>query len=186
MDEGNDVPEAQLLEWVLPFYMSDPGNKDFIKAFEPVAQNVSEALVRQLLSVRNWRPRIVGGYFAAIFRMESMMGLLEPLLLRSEVTFAGRGYCLALASINTAECPQILSRYLDHYLARPDLWFDQSDALAALTYLDVRNGTTLAEAYGPAWQAFVANKPFWDLNRSKKRFAASLQGAERCREIAGL
>lgn len=50
-------------------------------------------------------------------------------------------------------------RELDHYLTRPDLVFDQADALAALTSVDARDGTTHARGYEERWSHYIANTP---------------------------
>jgi hypothetical protein len=49
--------------------------------------------------------------------------------------------------------------YLDHYLTQPDLVFDQADAMAALTSLDSRNGTSHAHGYEAHWARYLANTP---------------------------
>jgi hypothetical protein len=46
------------------------------------------------------RMRIVGAWFSAIKQYTEFEQAIGNLLLRSDVCYAGRGYCLALASFN--------------------------------------------------------------------------------------
>ncbi len=143
-------------------------------------QEVDVSLIRELLTFRNWRPRLVGAYFAAILRAKSTLDVIEPLLLRSDVCYAGRGYCLALARMNAQRSPDILEGYLDYYLTKANLWFDQDQGLAALRHLDAINGTSRAARYEPLWSEFVVNKPSWDLARAVEGFQHTLSGLQAC------
>ncbi len=126
----DEPPDRDFIyRWVLPFYMKNPADEAFRVAYREVAKEVDESLIRHLLSFFNWRPRLVGAYFAAILDTKNTLDVIEPLLLRSDVCDAGRGYCLALARMNAQRSPDILERYLDYYLTKYDLWFDQADAL---------------------------------------------------------
>lgn len=179
----DELPSPEFVErWVRPFYMAHPPDAKFAAAFAKVSQDVDEELVRELLSFRNWRPRIVGAYFAAIKEMAAVLDVIGPLLLRSDACYAGRGYCLALARINTPPVVDTLEQYLDYYLTRTDLYFDQAAALAALHHLDSVNGTSRAKKYDQPWRKFIADKPHWDLDRSKAWFGLNLRALERLAE----
>ncbi|RAK62914.1 hypothetical protein DLM85_22200 [Hymenobacter edaphi] len=116
----------------------------------------------------NWRTRLTGAYFAAINNYQQFTDAIGRLLLKSEVCYAADGYCLALLLFGTAEAKDYLQQYLHYYLRRPDLWFDQNDALAALTLLD----TAAAAEFAEAWLKFVADKPNWNLQRTTEQLQA--------------
>jgi hypothetical protein len=120
--------------------------------------NVSVDVARDLLTVFNWRHRMVGAYLAAIKNFQSLESLIGTLLLRSDVCYAGRAYCLALVRFNTAASVRYLTDYLGHYLTRPDLHFEQRDALAALVCLDRMNGTRHAAAFDGLWAAYALSE----------------------------
>lgn len=101
-------------------------------------------------------------------------------LLKSEVCYSGSGYCLALATFGTENSKNFLKKYLDYYLTRKDLWFDQGDALSALFWMDENE----AEKYEIIWQDFVADKPHWNLEKSKERFAESMKILDEIRKKA--
>jgi hypothetical protein len=77
---------------------------------------------------------------------------------------------VALARFNTPESIGFLLEYLDYYLTRNDLWFDQDCAMGAIGYLDARHGTHNLQSMKAKWIAFVADKPHWDLKRSLVAF----------------
>jgi hypothetical protein len=120
---------------------------------------VNDDLVLALLSVFNWRPRIIGAHLAALRGLSSLEQDIGNLLLRSDVCYAGAAYALTLAHFNTRPALHVLTEYLDYYLTRKDLWFDQCHVLAAVTCLDERNGTTVAKQYEAPWREYVRDKP---------------------------
>src|SRR5262245_43788691 len=96
------------------------------------------------------------------FESPDVPGVLEPppqeighLLLRSDVCYAGTGYCVALARFNTRDSTGFLLEYLDYYLTRHDLWFDQGCAMGAIGYLDSRDGSNNLESLMEKWVAFA-------------------------------
>ncbi|HEY9104814.1 DUF6000 family protein [Chitinimonas sp.] len=159
--------------WVRPLYFGL--HKE--EAFQHLAERRSEItdeLIADLLAQFDWRPRIVAGYLVAVTQQHSFTEQIGRLLLRSDVCYAGRGYCVALASLNTDEASNYLERYLGYYLTRPELYFDQGEALAALLYLDEQNKTERAAAHGAAWGNFTADKPHWNLQSCVKHFAETM------------
>ncbi len=171
----------QLLYWVKPFYMTDLQSEEFAERFLPVRNEITIDLVKELLAEFNWRPRFVAAMFAAIKNYGELETPIGHLLLRSEVCYAGRAYCLALATFNTPESVNFLRRYLDYYLKQKHLWFDQGDAMAALGYLDQHNGTDIFTEFLPAWEEFNANK-HWDLDRRPQWFADQMKAIRRLRD----
>ncbi len=186
------VPEntAELSEefyekWVVPFYMARFSDDSFLQNLKPMAPELSKEIVISLLGEFNWRPRIVGAWFSAIKRYVEFDKVIGNLLLRSDVCYAGDGYCQALASFNTSHSIEALSEYLEYYLTKPELWFDQSSAMAAIAYLDQINQTQNLNQFVPAWERFVKNKPHWDLARNIQSFAKQMEAALKIRSSFG-
>ncbi len=166
-----EAPTPELIcRWIKPLYMSfhDLGSDGTLTELRP-EMNYNIALT--LLSYFNWRPRIVGAYIVALVGIHELTELIGKLLLRSDVCYAGRGYCLALAKLNSDMSRKYLLEYLDYYLTRIDLWYDQADAMGAIAYLDQVNGTKDLSLFIERWNAFTQNKATWDLNVSASRFA---------------
>lgn len=159
-------------KWVVPFYMSILSNSDntTIKAFADVAKEIDKSIVLKLLSDFDWRTRITGAFFSAINKYQDFEDIIGRHLLKSEVCYAGSGYCLALATFGTDSAKQYLVTYLDYYLDRKDLWFDQADAFCALEYLDKNAASKLMDK----WNSFVADKENWSLEKSRVRFSESM------------
>lgn len=141
--------------WILPLYMTAPEDTAFGARYRALRPEATPALADELLSSFNWRPKAVGAYVVGIERHESQRDLVGRLLLRSDVCCCGRALCLALARLGGAESARVLCTYL----TRPDLVFDQADALAALTSLDARDGTAHARGYEEQWAHYIANTP---------------------------
>lgn len=169
-----------IMKWVQPFYLQNLAENPapFVEAVRRVAPELTEEVIAELLSYFNWRPRIVGAYFVAIRRFASFEEQIGRLLLRSDVCDAGRGYCAALARLNSSASVEFLEEYLAYYLARVDLWFDQGFAMAAVGYLDQQNKTTRRDGFGPQWLRFIENKPTWNLRHYDERFHATMQALE--------
>ncbi|MER5890510.1 DUF6000 family protein [Streptomyces sp. NPDC001941] len=94
----------------------------------------------------SWRERRTAAWFAAVSRREHVRERLGVLLLESEVCCAGLAYCVALASFATSRDAELLVSYLERYLRRPDLGYDQPVAMGALAHLDAVLG---ADRTGP-------------------------------------
>ena len=59
--------QAFVDKWVIPFYrwkIRNPG--EFLASYSPIRPEVSADLCRDLLTIFDWRPRVVGAYLAAI------------------------------------------------------------------------------------------------------------------------
>jgi hypothetical protein len=177
--DPKELPAEVLDRWVKPFYMARWETVDEAEAlFGPIFHEITPSLVLTLLSRVNWRPRITGAYFTAWRRFGAVEPVIGRLLLRSDVCYAGHGYCVALARLNTSTAVDYLREYLDYYLTRPELWFDQQHAMAAITYLDRTNHTDHAAELMPLWNDFVRNKPNWKLEESCRHFAGCMQVIE--------
>lgn len=178
-DEPLDQATAD--RFVIPFYRRHLV-RDFDKfreAYLAVHREIDDQLIGRLLANCNWRPRITAAYFAAITCRTSFCTQIGRLLLRSDVCFAGGGYALALARFNSQESVNFLTKYLDHYLRRPDLYYDQGAVMGALFYTDRLNGTSLHEAYLDLWAEFTAKKRNWDLEGYLTSTEANLVAIQR-------
>lgn len=161
--------------------MTDLRSEEFAEKYRAVHDKITIDLVKDLLAESNWRPRLVAAMFAAT----KNYGLLEIpigyLLLRSDMCYAGKKYCLALATFNTPESVEFLRCYLDYYLKQKNLWYDQGEAMGAIAYLDQQNGTNVLAQFLPAWEEFNANKR-WNLSEHLRRFADQMKALQRLRD----
>ncbi|SHF25598.1 DUF6000 family protein [Pedobacter caeni] len=149
-------------KWCAPFYMNIGGtNQVLVDQLIEVRDQISYEIVLKLLGDFDWRTRQTGAFFAAIKGFKDLTDVIGTHFLKSELTYAGKVYAYTLASFNTPEGIDYLERYLDYYLLKPDLWFDQREAMEALTYLDKINQTDLAAKYHNNWLKFVKKKDNW-------------------------
>jgi hypothetical protein len=110
------------------------------------AASITDADLNLLLS-DGWRPRLTAAWLIGISRRTSYRARIGELLLESAMSYAGRGFCFALARLGTHEDAEILTAYLDRYLPRTDLRYDQPVAVGALLHLDSRLGTRYATPF---------------------------------------
>jgi Family of unknown function (DUF6000) len=61
---------------------------------------------------------------------------IAALLLASEMTYAGQGFCVALGLIGGDECRNHLRAYLSRYLPLRGRFYDQQWAIGALAYIE--------------------------------------------------
>ena len=153
-------------KWIAPFYMerlleSDTYENEFFK----IKNDLNPEIVKKLLGYFDWRSRITGAYFSALMNYSEFEDFIGSHLLKSEVCYSGEGYLTALSLFNTDKSIDYIKRYLDYYLGKPDLWFDQGDAMASLIWLDNKNNTSLIadNNYMDKWTNFISNKPNWNL-----------------------
>lgn len=163
-------------KWVIPFYVVGLNNTDqFISDFNNVKSDLNIEIAKQLFGDFNWRTRIVGAYFSAIENYTELENIIGVHLLKSEVCYAGGGYCLALASFNTQKGIEYLKEYLEYYLTRKDLHFDQRVAMSALNWTDKQNGTNEMELFLPKYQEWVSDKYSQDINQSIAHFDKQIE-----------
>jgi hypothetical protein len=165
-------------KYIIPIYMNLLGMNQYKRKLKRKAKNVvndiNEEIVSRMLGDFNWRTRSTGAFFSAIKGYSEFQGSIGNLLLKSEVTYAGESYCLTLAEFNNSKSIYFLNEYLDYYLTKPDLWFDQNHAMGALAYLDKLNGTDELDKHLGSWNKFVSNKPNWELGESIEWFEKNL------------
>ncbi|MFG2598652.1 DUF6000 family protein [Streptomyces sp. NPDC048462] len=103
-----------------------------------------------------WRERLVAAWMAGIGGRTRQRRRIGELLIDSSQTFAGQGHCFALACFATPADARILSDYLDTYLPRRDLTYDQDWAMGALLDIDTQLGSDYAGRFtapdGPWWR----------------------------------
>lgn len=177
-----ELSEDFINKWVMDFYMTSLNARDskVLEAFAKASKEITPQIVKQLLGDFDWRPRIVGAYFAAIKEYSEMKDIIGVHLLKSEVCYAGAGYALALAVFGDEQSKGYLEVYLDFYLKQKDLWFDQADVLAAL-YI-ISSGE--AETYLASWQDYIADKPYHSLDGSIENIQHSLEITKQLREFS--
>jgi hypothetical protein len=169
-----DLDQACLDKFVIPYYMNIPVTDQDKKGIEELGRVKTEFtrdIVKKLLGDFNWRTRQTGAYFAAINDFKEFEDIIGTLLLKSEVTYAGTMYALVFATFNTNRSREFLTTYLDYYLTKLDLFFDQRQVLTAVKYLDEVNETNHFKDYTDRWDNFLTNKPHWksDINTDNLR-----------------
>ncbi|MEU4170780.1 DUF6000 family protein [Streptomyces sp. NPDC026665] len=104
------------------------------------AAAITDAELNALLGYE-WRSRLTAAWLIGVARRTSFRERIGDLLLESEVCYAGTAYCFALARFGTPADAEIISAYLERYLPRTDLYYNQPSALGALLRLDAHLGT---------------------------------------------
>lgn len=147
-------------KWVIPLYMKirntyDPSWVDYLLELK---NELTEDVTLMLLGDFNWRTRIVGAYLSALKNYENQIHIIGVHLLKSEVCYAGDLYALVLAYYNTPETIEYLHKYLEYYLQKPELYFDQEAVLEAVAYLDVINKTNNLSKYLILWNKMLEER----------------------------
>ncbi|MGW1278868.1 DUF6000 family protein [Streptomyces tsukubensis] len=114
-----------------------------------------------------WRERKTASWLVAVAGRTEFRSRIGELLLASEGPYAGVAYCVTLAAFGEDADADVLCRYLDCYLTRHDLHYDQGMALGALLHLDAELGSERASRYlaaGGLWQQWTDAPPrrAWD------------------------
>jgi len=178
--DENELSDSEIRDWVSPYYMSMLGPNITDDLIQP-ARMITDESVARLLGDFNWRTRSVGAMYAALRGETGFEQQIIGLLLKSEVCYAGRVYAHVLASFNTQCSIQALKTYLDYYLKQPQLYFDQSEVMCALKYLDQINGTNENLLFKADWDEFKKDKENWNLEKTYQRFLVSMSELLRVR-----
>ena len=178
---NEELSEEFVDKWVIPFYMTSLSDVDevTIKSFANSAAEINIEIVTTLLGDFNWRMRITGAFFAAINGYRELEEVIGKHLLKSEVCYAGSGYCLALAVFHGDNSKKYLTEYLNYYLERKDLWFDQDIAFCALEYIDKSEADKLLNKLN----SFVADKQHWSLEKSRNHFRDYMATIDKIRGV---
>jgi hypothetical protein len=125
-------------KWAVPYYMAIGSYADtsWINAIKEIKNEITTDVCLALLGDFNWRTRLVGAYFSAVKGYTEFIDIIGVHLLKSELCCVGHIYALTLAYFNTEKSIQYLNTYLDYYLTRPELHFDQKIVMEAMLFLD--------------------------------------------------
>lgn len=82
----------------------------------------------------------------------------------------------------TPKAVDFLCRYLKYYLSKPDLWFDQEEAVGALLELDSKNGTNHFDSVAAQFIAFQDNHQT-TIEECGTRFRIQLDAIEFIHEV---
>ncbi|SCD36294.1 hypothetical protein GA0115245_12943 [Streptomyces sp. di188] len=124
-----------------------------------------------------WRERRTAAWLVAVSRRTEFREHIGELLLASEVCCVGLAYCVALASFGTARDADLLAAYLDRYLCRPDLAYDQAVVMGALQFIDLNLGGGQADRFrepGGLWQQWLQDAPHMQGDSDPTPFFLSL------------
>lgn len=144
----NQFNEDFYEKFVEPFYtiriINIPNFKnDYLK----IKAEVNSDVVRRIIGEKNWRERIVGAFFCAIENLTEYEDIIGIHFLKSEYVHQGKGFALALASFNSEKSIDYLKKYLDYYLSRKDLNYEQNYAMSALKWIDEKTKSEHSKEY---------------------------------------
>jgi hypothetical protein len=150
-----DLTSAFIEKWAVPYYMkiASRGNSKWVDAIKEIKGEITADICLSLLGDFNWRTRLVGSYFAAVKNYRDLIDIIGTHLLKSEVCCVGHIYALTLAYFNEENGINYLNKYLEYYLAKPSLYFDQKIVLEAVLYLDNQNKTDLFSKHLDNWKS---------------------------------
>ncbi|WP_440555614.1 DUF6000 family protein [Streptomyces sp. SCPE 10] len=137
--------------------MQSPECDRFMRDLREDAGLITADEVAKLLE-GGWRERRTAAWLVAVSRRTEFREHLGALLLASEVCCVGLAYCVVLASFGTARDADLLAAYLDRYLCRPDLAYDQAVVMGALQFIDLNLGGGQADRFrepGGPWQRWL-------------------------------
>jgi hypothetical protein len=123
-----------------------------------VAPDVTFATAVYLWS-RGWREALMASWWAAVWQWPETVDRVEPLLIPTRSSFEGQAHCLALTQVRSPRSRAVLMRYLDEYLPRPDLDYDQPWAMAALKLACADAAEPVPGKYLAAWQQWRSGNP---------------------------
>lgn len=169
-------------KWVAPYYMEigSYDSENCLTRIKKTKNEITKEVVLSLLGDFNWRTRLVGTYFAAVKGYSDLINIIGTHLLKSEVCCVGHIYSLALAFFNSNKCIEYLNVYLNYYLTKPHLYFDQEYVMGAIFYLDKLNGTSNADRHRENWQNL---KKIWNSKNEKRTADFFEEQMPRLREL---
>ncbi|SDZ30137.1 hypothetical protein SAMN05421504_11266 [Amycolatopsis xylanica] len=136
--------------------LPEPERATFLADLAEAATLITDAELASLLA-GGWRERITAGWLIGVDRRGQFRDRLAELLLESAVCFAGQSYCFAFACLGTSADAEVLAAYLETYLPRTDLQYDQDWAFGALQHIDAGLGSGYAARFTQGlWQSWAA------------------------------
>lgn len=147
-------------KWVIPLYMKirNIDDNSWIDYLKDLKGEITEEVTLALLGDFNWRTRIVGAYLSALKNHENQIDIIGIHLLKSEVCYAGDIYAIILAYYNTPKTIDYLNQYLEYYLQKPELYFDQQSVLETVAYLDMINKTDNLSKHLRNWNKMLESR----------------------------
>ncbi|MEU8605864.1 DUF6000 family protein [Streptomyces parvulus] len=141
--------------------MQSPEYDRFVRDLREDAGLITADEIAKLLE-GGWRERRTAAWLVAVAGRTDFRERIGKLLLASEACCAGLAYSVALASFGTARDADLLAAYLDRYLRRPDLGYDQPVVMGALHFIDLDLGGGQADRFrrpGGLWQQWLQDAP---------------------------
>ncbi|QIG44563.1 hypothetical protein G5V58_18825 [Nocardioides anomalus] len=166
------VPERRYLRLLHGAFLDDADADAFVQALRSDAARVSDDELDLLLG-HEWRARLTAAWLVAADRRAAYVDPLGGHLLRDESTYAGQGYCVALAAVGGAPARGHLLAYLERLRSLSDVRSDREWALAALLVADRRDGSTDA---GPFVTGDGRAEPLGERVAHLERLLAHLEG----------
>ena len=153
--------------FVEPFYMDMlHGNilrrpvaeqSDFVREVHAAAEVLDEEAAALLLDAPEWRGRLAVSWLIGLRGWQAFAPQMGDLLLRSELVYAGQGFAVGLALMDSDESANQLHRYLDRWLPEGNCFYDQHWVMAALLEVDRRQGGSHAERHLEQWVIWASH-----------------------------
>jgi hypothetical protein len=141
--------------------LGGPEREAFMRELAQAASEIAPAELG-ILFEGGWRERKTASWLVVVAGRTEFRSRIGELLLASEGPYAGAAYCVTLATFGESTDADLLCAYLDRYLPRHDLHYDQGFALGALIHLDAARGSDRASRYlaaGGLWQQWTDAPP---------------------------
>ncbi|MEU9337053.1 DUF6000 family protein [Streptomyces sp. NPDC048290] len=141
--------------------MQGPEYDRFVRRLGEDAGVITSDEIATLLE-GGWRERRTAAWLVAVSRRTEFRERLGELLLDSEVCCVGLAYSVALAGFGADRDAELLAAYLDRYLRRPDLGYDQAVVMGALQVVESNpGGGRTGRFQGPEglWQRWLQDAP---------------------------
>ncbi len=103
---------------------------------------------------------LTGSWFAGVKRWHRYEPLISAALLPSRTCYAGQMHAFALARLGSQSALETLHTYLDYYLRRPDLDYDQRWVMAHLLHLSSAMGVEVPPSLWSDYAAWATARGF--------------------------
>jgi len=175
-DTNNKKPFETLISFHTEYEFDEGFYKKFIEPFYTVRiinlpsfkidylnikAEINADIVKKIIGQPNWQERIVGAFFCAIENLTEFEDIIGVHFLKSELVHQGKGFALALASFNSIKSIDYLKKYLDYYLTRKDLYYEQNYAMSALKWIDEKTKSDHTKEYEKKyseWEKYSSRK----------------------------
>lgn len=158
----NEFDEDFYEKFVEPFYTIRIINlPDFKSDYIKIKSEINSDVVKKIIGENNWKERIVGAFFCAIENLTEFEDIIGIHFLKSDLVHQGKGFALALASFSSKKSIDYLKKYLDYYLTRKDLFYEQNYAMSALKWIDTTTKSEHTKEYKQKYDE-------WEKDSSRK------------------